>query len=369
MDHGNSVKISCYSKKAVYSQSMDFEEALGIGRRKAFFFWKKESKNLLLSLDELLSVAPPTGANYRGIQEVPVDRIIGSENRSNDFAQGFYPLRSDMEDRWNRIRTLMLGDGIAEAVSLFEYGSMYFVRDGHHRVSVARTNGIDFITADVYQLNIPVSLPSEMTRRDIPLFQAKLDFYNSTHVFDFIPEDNFRIACPENWEFLKTEIFHYNRQWFIRKHGREPDHQELVENWNFMLYDSTMRHIKRNGLIHLFPGKQETDIFCDMIRLWNSYDDPDSKWFLEIYDMQIKKALRRRWYTALPMALMRLYNGYRMTAEDERKLFLRHTKLHNFYPDAVIPCGNKYWYRFLTDHVLRSFFLHNEEEKRPGSLS
>lgn len=336
---------------------LTFDEAYSIGRRKAFFLWKKRKNNFLLSLHELTAVVQPGSSYSVGIQDVPVEKIIGSENRSNDFAAGFYPVRLNMEVRWKTIRSLMLKNGIAEALSLLEYGNMYFVRDGNHRVSVAKTNDISYITANIVRLDIPVSLPQDMTRKDIPLFKAKYAFYMDTHVFDYIPEENFAVACPENWEFLKKEIFHYNKQWFIRKHGREPQDEELIRNWNFMLYDSTMKHIRRNGLTFLFNGKRETDIFCDIIRLWNSYDDPDTKWFQEIYDMYVEKALKKRWFRAIPMNLKKMYAGYTMSADEERALFLRHIKLLDFYPEAVIPEGNKEWYRFLTDHVLRRFFF------------
>jgi hypothetical protein len=59
----------------------------------------------------------------------------------------------------------MLDKGIPEAITVFEYGNAYFVRDGNHRVSVAKTNGIEFISADVTQLKIPITVPPGMTRQ------------------------------------------------------------------------------------------------------------------------------------------------------------------------------------------------------------
>lgn len=347
---------------------MRFEEAYAIGRRKAVFLWKVRQEHLLLSLKELTAIATPDSTSARGVQSIPVKSIVGTEERSNDFAQGFYPIRKQMRQRWTRIRDLMLSaDGIPEAITVFEYGSAYFVRDGNHRVSVAKTHGIEFITANVISLSIPITIPPQMTRQKVPLFRAKYVFSQETPVFQHIPEEQFQVACPENWAYLKKEIFEYNKQFFINKYQRVPTDEELIRNWNFILYERTMNHIRRNALIHLFPGQSETDIFCDMIRLLNAYPDPDAQWIEEVYEAQIQKAIRQNWLRAIPMWLKRMLISYRMTEDEERALFLNHSKLLVFCPDAVLPTGDKRWYRFLRQHVLRQhvLYLKKNQERFP----
>lgn len=342
--------------------SMSFEKAYRIGRNRVLPVWGIRQENFVLSLDEFLQIAKPHNKTYLGIQDIPVERIIGTEDRMSDFSRGFYPVRSNMERRWIGVKRLMLSGRLSDAISVFEYGSYYFVRDGNHRVSVAKTNNIEFISAEVTSLRIPISLPPEMTRKKLPLFQAKYNFSQQTPVFDFIPEKHFKIACPKNWPYLQKEIFEYNKQWFIRKHHREPGDKELIQNWHFMLYESTMKHIEKNALLPLFPGKLETDIFCDMIRLWNTYPNPDSKWFVEIYDLHLKDALKKRWLWALPRMFEKVRNNYNMSAHEERGVFLKHSKLFSFCPNAVLPEGDKAWYRFLTRQVLRKHFCYLQKK-------
>ena len=177
---------------------MDFKEAFRTGKRKAYFLWIKRKEQLILTLTEFMSVAQPVNTSSLGVQDIPVKNIIGTEARSDDFAQGFFPIRVSMKERWSRIQALMLGPGIPDAITVFEYGNAYFVRDGNHRVSVAKTNGIEFISAEVTQLKIPITVPPEMTRQKLPLFRAKYAFAQETPVFKYIPEEEFRVACPEN---------------------------------------------------------------------------------------------------------------------------------------------------------------------------
>lgn len=335
---------------------MKFEPAYHIGRRKIFPSWWTRENKLVLSLDQLLHAVKPQNRHHLGVQDIPVNKIIGTENRVNDFSRGFYPLRLEMESRWTTVRNLLLAQKISDAIVVFEYGSYYFVRDGNHRVSVAKTNGIDFLTADVTSLQIPINLPPEMTRKDLPLFQAKYDFYQQTHVFDYIPEEHFKVALPQNWGYLRKEIFEYHKKWFIREHHRVPEDKELIEAWNFALYEDTMEHIERSALMSVFPKKRETDVFCDMIRFWNDLPDPASKWGVEIWDMHLQHALRTHRFRAIPQYIQKLIKNYQATEQEERDLFLKYSKLFSFCPNAVLPVGDKKWYRFLADQLLQKHF-------------
>jgi hypothetical protein len=192
-----------------------------------------------------------------------------------------------------------------------------------------------------------------MTRRQLPLLHAKYAFSQETPVFNYIPEEEFQIACPENWAYLKKEIFEYHKQFYIKNYDRVLDDEELIRSWNFILYTRAIEYIRTNALIYLFPGKLETDIFCDMIRLLNDYPDPGSKWIGEVYEALVQKAMRRRWLRIIPMYLRKALISYRMSANEARDQFLNQSKLLVFCPEAVLPPGDKRLYRFLMDHVLR----------------
>ena len=88
---------------------MDFEQAYMIGRSRAFFLLGFERReNLLLSLKDVLQVVKPQGRHYVGIRDIPVEKIIGTEDRPEDFSIGFYPIRKGMNERWTEVKRLLL---------------------------------------------------------------------------------------------------------------------------------------------------------------------------------------------------------------------------------------------------------------------
>ena len=87
-----------------------------------------------------------------GIQTVEVEKITGSVGRCRDFDASFLPLRTSMVDRWGRVDRAYHRGVELPAVSLYKVGEAYFVRDGNHRVSVAKYHGVVAIDAEVVEI-------------------------------------------------------------------------------------------------------------------------------------------------------------------------------------------------------------------------
>ena len=106
----------------------------------------------LLSFEEAKGALKRWSQTYRGTQPVEVEKITGSVGRWRDFDGSFLPLKRSMGERWGRIdRAYHRGDELP-AVSLYKIGDAYFVRDGNHRVSVARYHKVAAIDAEVVEL-------------------------------------------------------------------------------------------------------------------------------------------------------------------------------------------------------------------------
>jgi hypothetical protein len=102
-----------------------------------------------LCFDELKKLPGAMGRIHRGMRTVPVGQIGGSVGRCLEFDRDFMPAKASVEERWKRIdRAFHRGEQLP-AVSLYKVGGIYFVLDGHHRVSVARYHGVAWIDADV----------------------------------------------------------------------------------------------------------------------------------------------------------------------------------------------------------------------------
>jgi hypothetical protein len=88
---------------------------------------------------------------YLGEQDIPVDRINGSVGRENDFDNSFRPLKKHLRDRWIAVYESFEADRFTP-IQLYKIGNDYYVEDGHHRVSVARTLGRLSLRAEVWEI-------------------------------------------------------------------------------------------------------------------------------------------------------------------------------------------------------------------------
>lgn len=106
----------------------------------------------LLDLKELRPNLLEESLSYIGARTVAIDRIRGTEGRSQDFDINFRPLTERSRGRWLQIALIVLRGDSLPAVELVKSGDYYFVRDGHHRISVARALGQKYIDAIVTSL-------------------------------------------------------------------------------------------------------------------------------------------------------------------------------------------------------------------------
>jgi hypothetical protein len=109
----------------------------------------RQPRRTLLNLNQAQRTASPTARAHAGIQLVPIAKICGSEGRSKDFDADFRPLREASKERWVDIAIARSRDVPLPAVELVQIGDCYFVRDGHHRISVAKMAGQLEIEAEV----------------------------------------------------------------------------------------------------------------------------------------------------------------------------------------------------------------------------
>jgi len=113
----------------------------------------------LLALAEVRAACSVEAQNDGGVRTIAIDRIRGSENRCTDFDSDFHPLRDHSKDRWLSIAEARERGKALPPVALIQVGDLYFVRDGHHRISVARALGQKAIEATVVVWQVSGPLP------------------------------------------------------------------------------------------------------------------------------------------------------------------------------------------------------------------
>lgn len=95
--------------------------------------------------------APQKSPNRKfiGMEDIPVEKIIGTLNRQSDFDHKFRPLNKHLIERWVNVYLALDREGWPPILA-HKVGENYYVEDGHHRVSIAQALGMTFIPARVW---------------------------------------------------------------------------------------------------------------------------------------------------------------------------------------------------------------------------
>jgi hypothetical protein len=132
----------------IYAKSL-FENV--VNRGKIYRFWAAvfHRPKSLLDLETVKSNLHVENVHYCGLKEVPLKQIIGTEQSSSRFDLAFHPADVKSRQRWVGVAMAFLSPVSLPPVELTRVGDAYFVRDGHHRISVVHALKQDFIEANV----------------------------------------------------------------------------------------------------------------------------------------------------------------------------------------------------------------------------
>jgi hypothetical protein len=192
-----------------------------------------------------------------GLQDVPLDQIVGSVGRYRDFSRAFLPRQDHLRERWQRQEQLVRGGYPLPPVDLYKVGEVYFVSDGHHRVSVARQHGWPTIQARVWEFETPVPLEPESNVEELLCQAAHAAFLAETV--------DVRLTRADGYDYLLHEIGTY-QQILSEIDRRELTWDEAVELWCDIRYTPIVELIRERDVLSRFPGRTETDLYLWLCR-------------------------------------------------------------------------------------------------------
>jgi hypothetical protein len=195
-----------------------------------------------------------------GLQSVPVKKIVGSVDRYRDFDRSFLPTQSHTEDRWKGIDLAHLRHVELPPVKLYKVGDVYFVRDGHHRVSVAREKGAEFIDAEVIESRARVPITPDLTAGDLEIAGEYVTFLERTGLDRLRPDQRIEFSEPGGYEDLWEHIL-VHRYYLGLEHQQEISQDEAVKSWYDTLYLPVVEVIRRRHILADFPGRTEADLY------------------------------------------------------------------------------------------------------------
>jgi len=193
-----------------------------------------------------------------GLVDIPLDTIVGSVSRPNDFTRKFFPREAVDPGRWQRAKKVM--DQAIRPINVFQIDQAYFVLDGNHRVSVARQRGMTYIPAYVTKIESSVPLTPEDDVEDLIIKNQQVRFRKDTGLETLRPDLEFATSFPGGYQQLREQISSY--QLNLDQERLFPcSFPEAAETWVEEIYLPVLQTVSQSGLLRDFPERTPTDLY------------------------------------------------------------------------------------------------------------
>jgi hypothetical protein len=329
----------------------DFERAYRRGFWRKLSSWLTGERNELLPFDAVRDRIPLRGQHYIGLQQVLIEQIVGSLGRYRDFDRAFLPRQVRTRGRWVSIDSAHYDEIILPPVELYKMGEVYFVRDGNHRVSVAREIGQEFVDAYVTEIEVSVPITADVQIDDLDLKAEYAAFLDETNLDSIRPGAQIELTLNGEYERLLEHISVH--RWYLGEgRGAEVPYEEAVASWYDNVYTPLVKLINDQQLLENFPGRSEADLYLWII---------EYEWFLreayrEEYSFQVVARQFRERFKDSPTR--KLVNVLKKAAwvdnlilEQERHEFEARTRLSELRPESQISLTVPGLYNKLLEHI------------------
>ena len=336
-------------------------------RRKAFwrriFAWIAGESNELLPFDDVREKLRIKGQHYLGLKQVPIEKIIGSSGRYRDFDRAFSPIQTRTRSRWLNIDKAHYDEVALPPVELYKMGEIYFVKDGNHRVSVARERGQEFIDAYVVEIVVPFILTEEVRLDELVLQQERSDFFEKTRLDVLRPDNQMNTSLEGQYPELLEHIDVH--RWYLGvQRKKEVSYEEAVLSWYDIVYLPLVNELRQQNLPGEFARTGETDLYLWVMKyvyyLRQTYTDEaavdliDGSSLQAVTEEAVKQAVDE---SPLPQ-LRKLASVVRkadwlvtVILSQERATFYQQTKLNELVDDPALETSITGQYEKLLEHI------------------
>ncbi len=184
---------------------------------------------LILPFDEVIEALGMSGEVHLGLKTISLDSVVGTVDRTRDFDRGFRPTTPRVRGRWQRIAAAQRRGESFPPISVYRVGDLHFVRDGHHRVSVAKSLGREDIEADVTEVRTQIGTGDALRLVDLPLKDHERLFHERVPLE---PESHARIRPSDPWVYGRLA--------------------EAVEAWGFRVMQERREYMDREEIARLW---------------------------------------------------------------------------------------------------------------------
>jgi hypothetical protein len=242
-----------------------------------------------MSFDEVVEALGRRAENYVGTKVIPLDAIVGSVDKVRDFDRRFRPTSGRSRQRWERLsRASRTGEEIPP-IDVYQVGDYYFVRDGHHRVSVARSLRLKVIEAHVTAIDTFLTPVGIDARADL---ERKYWRRLMLERVPFTGEARAAVAVDDPFEY--GDIAETVEAWAARTmhaEGTYMDKATMAKRWYAEEFRPVVDMIEEAGVRGEGerPAEAYMRVACERYRLIREHE-----WNAEILDEVTRKGKKRR---------------------------------------------------------------------------
>lgn len=194
-----------------------------------------------------------------GVKTIPLNSIIGSQGRYRNFTRHFFPLEENLRNRWKQIEIAVESGKELPPVELYKVCNAYFVKDGHHRVSVAKVKKKVSIEAKVFEYNCNLSLDDKTDFEQIAILETYHRFLKETGLKEK-GYTELNLTVLGGYPILMEHILRH-RFYLEDKEKRSIEIKEAAISWFENIYSPLRDLIIKNGILKKFPHRTEADFY------------------------------------------------------------------------------------------------------------
>jgi nucleotide-binding universal stress UspA family protein len=214
----------------------------------------------LLSYEEVRQKLRARELPSERLEEIPLDAIVGSVGRYRDFTRSFLPKRESSRDRWAHVELAVTSMKGLPPIEVYKVGDAYFVRDGNHRVSVARQLDATHIQAYVTEVETRVPFSPDVEPDDLIIKAEYAEFLERTNIDEVRPDADLTVTVPGQYEVLGEHI-EVHRHFIGLEQERHIPYEEAMAHWYDEVYLPVVESIRQRGILRDFPHRTDTDLY------------------------------------------------------------------------------------------------------------
>ena len=248
----------------------DFDRARSKAFRRAIRAAVTRRSRRLLSLDSVLKAVGIEGRAFGGVHEIPLDKVVGSaapDVKAADFDPGFLPINRRLRERWTRIYKAMVEGDELPPIDVYKLDDYFYVIDGHHRVSVARSLGRDVINARVIEVRTRAPLGADVDPAALLRAAEYSAFLDSTQLHRTRPDARLECSRLGRYDEIFTHILGH-RYFLGLERGREVSVADAAASWYDNVYTPVAKVIRKHRVLEQMAGWTEADLYVEITRRW-----------------------------------------------------------------------------------------------------